>query len=154
VIANDWTDLTDGSLFIPIDLDEIGDTRDLFTGVWTGTTITGAPSLCDCGSWVGDDDNCPTDIAPGEQLAGTIGDPLANTEHWSDLSLQLVFPVPPFPPEFSRCDTPHGLYCFEQLTSALPPTPDIPGLMSAFRLFTSALPPGADIPVRSWNDRL
>ena len=108
VIAIDWIDLTDGSLLIPISLDELArDRPDI--GVWTGTSFDGSPTLCECDSWLGNEDNCDITIPPFMLRAGTIGDSTAITENWSDFSLPIEFA-----PELSLCDQPHALYCFEQ----------------------------------------
>jgi hypothetical protein len=50
IVANDWTDLTDGSIAHAIDLDEGGNFVDL-RETWTGTTSAGDPSGDDCNGW-------------------------------------------------------------------------------------------------------
>ena len=49
-IADDWADLTDGSLLAPIDLDAMGQSRDL--DVWTGTLPSGESyAVDDCAGY-------------------------------------------------------------------------------------------------------
>jgi IPT/TIG domain len=51
LVANDWTDLTDGSLTNAIGYDELGAFTDL--PVWTNTTLAGGPASTTntCGDW-------------------------------------------------------------------------------------------------------
>jgi hypothetical protein len=52
IIANDWTDLTDGKLIVPINLTEYG-TIASTSNVWTNTTASGgiASSTNTCSNW-------------------------------------------------------------------------------------------------------
>ena len=89
LIANDWDDLTDGTLINAILYDERSRLREDI-GVWTGTAFDGTSTGIDCGSW--------------QNTAGTatIGDSTASDFRWTDLD------------ELSFCTGTHALYCFEQ----------------------------------------
>ena len=88
-MADDWDDLTDGSLDAPIDLDEDGGT--VQSDVWTGTTTSGAADGARC-----DDFEDGTDGA-----SGTCGSTTASNADWTDNIVPL-------------CNTALHLYCIEQ----------------------------------------
>lgn len=88
-VADDWDDLTDGSLDASMSRDENGDTVD--ADVWTGTTASGAADAARCldfeSGFIGED--------------GLCGSTTATNGTWSDNI------VPP-------CNTPLHVYCIEQ----------------------------------------
>lgn len=93
-IANDWTDLTDGTLAAAITRDEHGTTH-IGTGpVWTDTNTDGTTtSVVNCLDWTTND---PSPFAGGQTgLAGTADG------HWTHDSAQ-------------QCATLQRLYCIEQ----------------------------------------
>lgn len=55
-IANNWTDLTDGSLAAPIDRDEFGAIKVSYT--WTGTDESGNSLGYDCSGWTNTVSSC------------------------------------------------------------------------------------------------
>ena len=93
-IANDWDDLTDGSLEAPIN----GDERSATVGdnVWTGTEASGAhdPADLDCEEWLSD---------TGRPFAGIIGSWVAVDAEWSRLAGTAF-----------QCFVMNRLYCFQQ----------------------------------------
>jgi hypothetical protein len=50
VVANDWLDLIDGTLAVPIDVDENG-AKALVAEVWTGTLVDGTRATDTCDGW-------------------------------------------------------------------------------------------------------
>ena len=96
LVANNWTDLTDGTLAHPIDLDESGQ---VLSGigvcegneVWTNTKIDGTPrSTKDCGGWLGGD-------------TSTVGQFSAADPSWTEENCDSV-----------SCETPLPIYCVQQ----------------------------------------
>lgn len=88
IIANDWADLTDGTLAKPINLDSTGMARG--GTAWTGTTASGAlAGSGDCGSW--------NDAA----AVGTVGNVDSVDGMWTSAG---VF----------TCGTTRHLYCVEE----------------------------------------
>lgn len=87
-VANDWADLTKGTLQAGIGLNEDGAQPGGSTRVWTGTNSNGTSSNNNCGSWK---DN---------QQDGQRGNLGANGGSWSDSSND-------------RCANGGHLYCFE-----------------------------------------
>jgi len=73
-IANDWSDLTDGKLAVPLSVDENGidiktaNAFDLKGFVWTGTTAAGATTTETCGNWT-----LGTGSNPHRRLVGDLG---------------------------------------------------------------------------------
>src|SRR5262249_42541369 len=51
LIANDWTELTSGTLRHPIDHDESGSLATGVTEVWTGTNVDGTSEGDSCKNW-------------------------------------------------------------------------------------------------------
>ncbi len=91
LIANDWTDLTDGSLQNPIDRDESGQQVAAFA--WTGTKKDGTPDPdLDCGDWG----------SSSSTLTGRVGSTFGTMHDWTDAGSP------------RDCDNSHRLYCFEQ----------------------------------------
>ena len=89
MVANDWDDLVDGSILVPINLDANGGLR---TGdVWTGTLATGA-------SYPGDDCAAFTSGSDGIALCGASA---STTATWTEN-------ITP------SCSTQLRLYCLEQ----------------------------------------
>jgi hypothetical protein len=89
VIANDFTDLTDGSLLAPIVLDEYGVPQgNAADGPWTGTSTSGEASTDNCGNWSGSG-------------SGLTGQASVTGAEWTDYLLKV-------------CGQSHRLYCFQQ----------------------------------------
>ena len=73
IIADSWTDLTDGSLDAPIMIDELGMVAP-DNAAWTGTSASGEPAAPTCKGW--------TSAKKGDPgLRGLLG---AVNEEWSD----------------------------------------------------------------------
>jgi hypothetical protein len=93
-IANNWSDLTDGSLLAPIKVMENGQPYAENYLVWTGTEASGTwsgPGF-DCNGWV-----------PGPDTTGTAGAPAWSTSRWTSDH----FAAP-------HCSGESRLYCFQQ----------------------------------------
>ena len=89
IIANSWTDLTDGTLDRPISLTEVGGVAN--GPVFTGTrTDGGTPGNFDCGDWT------------STSGFGYVGTSSAINANWSQSNTQ------------GACAGPARLYCFEQ----------------------------------------
>jgi hypothetical protein len=90
LIANDWTQLTSGSLLHGIDLTERGETigQDL---VWTGTSALGEIASKNCTSW----------SINGVDNTGTVGRSNVTDSTWTNSGVAF-------------CGTGHRLYCFEK----------------------------------------
>jgi cysteine-rich repeat protein len=105
IVANNWADLTDGTLRAPIILNQFG-TR---TGVdgpsdfsWTGTKVDGTPRggpFNNCGQW--------TTSSGGIQ--GYVGDPGDIDNRWTAET------------NAANCNNLMHLYCFEQVPDLSPP---------------------------------
>jgi hypothetical protein len=93
VIANDWADLTDGTLAAPIDVTESGAT----TGppgnaiAWTGTNSDGSAASSNCAGWTSNAASDP----------GLVGAPGFTSSFWSSALA-------------GACNSSARLYCFEQ----------------------------------------
>ena len=87
-IANNWTDLTDGSLLAPINITESGGPP-VGSPVWTGTLSSGNASTSTCTNWTSASGN------------GVRGDSNATNAAWSNLLV-------------TDCSIPRKLYCFQQ----------------------------------------
>ncbi len=72
LLANDLSDLWDGSLATAVDYDEFGNLITTSTDVWTGTNISGFHSSDSCGDW-----NSPL----GANL-GSIGNATGSGNNW------------------------------------------------------------------------
>lgn len=111
VIANNWSDLVDGSLQNPINLTENKTIPNYMSCVWTQTTTTGglesiASNVTACSNFTAADTNY--------SYCGRNGSIDSNWTRWST----------------DRCDQQHPLYCFEQATPVaitLTPTPVLKG---------------------------
>jgi hypothetical protein len=89
LIANDWTDLTNGSLAHAINRDESG--LLVTADVWTGTGTAGAPTALNCNNFLN---------ATGS-VFGVCGTSTVVNSSWTQASTP-------------ACNTPLHLYCFEQ----------------------------------------
>jgi len=94
-IANDWADLTDGSLAAPINVTENGGLPGGLPYVWTSTTATGSAELCcaNCSEWTS---NAPI------FADGWWGNSAASNASWTDTNTG------------APCINLVHLYCFEQ----------------------------------------
>lgn len=96
VVANDWADLTDGSIAAPIEVDESG--TNLYNGgqffVFTSTSGDGTSfgGGLDCNSWADGTAGSVGIVGYGNVLVG---------EGWSVA-------------DFDVCSSPRHIYCFEQ----------------------------------------
>jgi hypothetical protein len=88
-VADDWTDLTDGSLDAPIERDETGTKIPGSNHVWTGSTALGAILGNTCGSWT---------VSGAYGHYGLSG---STSTTWSDQFVEL-------------CGNGNRLYCLEQ----------------------------------------
>jgi hypothetical protein len=89
VIANSWSDLTDGTILAPLNVDESG-ARMGFAYVWTGTTGRGTTVMSEtCGNWSSD------------EFVGTAGNTVATNSYWSRVYAW-------------GCTGRFPLYCFQQ----------------------------------------
>ncbi|MCX4241602.1 hypothetical protein [Paraliomyxa miuraensis] len=95
-IADDWDDLTDGTLDHAIDLDAAGQPLDDQLAVWTNTAWDGSGLSADCQAW--------TSMAFED--GGIFGDFMASGEfgEWTQWGNPTPFP----------CENTFHLYCFEQ----------------------------------------
>ncbi|EJK47106.1 hypothetical protein THAOC_34199, partial [Thalassiosira oceanica] len=102
-VANDWADLTDGTLLEAINRDEFGSSL-YGVQVWTFTLATGFsdPSV----------DTCPHRKPPRFTYTGTVGRAGMSNYKWSNDSRTL-------------CDTLAHLYCFQQQPPLVVPDPNI-----------------------------
>ncbi len=95
MVAANWSDLTDGSLLAPINIDEFGNTVN-DENVWTGTNYTGLPMtpfmVYSCNNWT------ENRIEGG---GGGIGNTQFTDERWTHLVAQ-------------SCSAQASLYCIEQ----------------------------------------
>ena len=92
IIANNYTDLTDGTLQHAIDMDEYGNSV-IATKMWTGTLADGTVDL--------DSNHCDNWTSYSESLTGLVGWKESTSSQWSDWYAE-------------RCDLAGGLYCVEQ----------------------------------------
>jgi hypothetical protein len=92
-VANNWNDLTDGTLLAPINITE---RRQVVQSpkVWTGTNTTGAKYAPFCGNWASASGN------------GTIGNAFRKDYRWTVEGKE-------------ACSGTKHLYCFEQPTPAV-----------------------------------
>jgi hypothetical protein len=93
-IADDWTDLTDGTLDAAINRTENNVVVAAPPGVWTGTIADGTAHGKDCVNWTSDASAVATDD-------GRTGNPGLTTSGWTDVG-------------DPTCDNLRRLYCFEQ----------------------------------------
>lgn len=97
-IADDWADLTDGTLDAPINLDAVGSVY--FGTIQTGTTTSGTHSGSSCSDWT-------TASMPSR------GDPTSTSSTWTDGYIGM-----------EACNNAMAFYCFEQGGSAPEPPED------------------------------
>jgi hypothetical protein len=94
LVADDWDDLTDGSIQAPIDLDEEGQPR---TGnAWTGFYEVGGADDNWCDSWTSNAGGCL-----GTDVCGAAGESDMTDSHWDGF---FIF----------NCSDQFRLYCVEQ----------------------------------------
>ena len=98
IVANDWADLTDGSLVNPIRvtsalnlLPDGGGNCNASAVAWTGTTITGNTASATCNNWVS-----------VNGFNGVVGSSRVTTAQWTDCGS-------------NQCILSARIYCFEQL---------------------------------------
>lgn len=92
LIATSWSDLTDGSLLAPINLDEFGAPVELPKSAWTSTNADGTRrERASCNDW--------TSSSPA--ASGFTGKPEATDTEWTLYLNGVLIP----------CDTAHRLYC-------------------------------------------
>lgn len=89
IIANNWSDLIDGTLAHAIDVDESGHVT--VSDVWTGTTTAGDPTAANCNNF----------LNSGAAVTGICGSTGQTNGFWTNSSTP-------------TCDTLLRLYCFEQ----------------------------------------
>jgi hypothetical protein len=107
-IADNWDDLTDGTLRLPITVDETGVDWDEDRGhcdiiawlveVWTGTSTDGSTKAANCNDWT---DNQSMDAGS----SGHFGYYCYETEAWTD---------PTWMDPSASCSSSKSLYCFQQ----------------------------------------
>ena len=122
VIADSWTDLTDGSLSKVIKYDEFGNAVDqTYSSVWTYTGLNGAGlshefegNYNDCDRWSSD----------SYDLFGGWGQTHRTNRFWTDLN--------PQDPK-RRCNVDRRLYCFQQVSNDHPSTDDATLFFSSHR---------------------
>jgi hypothetical protein len=92
IVADDWTQLTSGTILVPIDIDETGGSQ---TGVevWTGTATDGTYSGNSCMDW--------TSTASTSPPLGDTGVTNVTDGGWTDVYMQF-------------CNRVQRLYCFMQ----------------------------------------
>lgn len=96
-VANDWTDLTDGTLQNPIRINEFkNDQYNMINAAWTGTQTSGATLTPNCSNW--------TDGTSGVQ--GILGGISSTISYWTVGASST-----------SICSNTIALYCFEQVST-------------------------------------
>ena len=91
-MADNWPDLIDGQLQVPIDTDEVGmKVLSVFPQVWTNTKADGTRRFTHCSDWT-------VELGP---LVGGLGLSNSSDATWTDL--QVV-----------QCNFPSHISCFEQ----------------------------------------
>lgn len=103
IIANNWGDLTDGSLQNPIKITELGTEQGIET--WTNTLATSSipSSSRSCSNWTSsyDDSGSLIQIRGGGLAGGVVGNPNSFSQAWSNSTT-------------ASCNSSMSLYCFEQ----------------------------------------
>jgi hypothetical protein len=98
-IANNWADLTDGSIQNPINRDEFGNTG-VAPVIWTHTTVNGSTATTNtsqnCNNW--------TQATGGNTLVHCAGSPNMTNGDWTAGYSGCAYP----------CSSTWALYCFEQ----------------------------------------
>ncbi len=108
VIANNWADLTNGSINVPLNLTEFGEVPTTGTLIWSYTRIDGTPGLfedpnhkcygsdCHCKGWT-------TTATQGSPIQGSAFALRNKSDNdWTDYSFA------------NACGSDYSLYCFEQ----------------------------------------
>ncbi|MBI3769202.1 MAG: hypothetical protein HY271_12045 [Deltaproteobacteria bacterium] len=90
IIANDWNDLTDGTLAHAINVDESGNAV-TFGEAWTATDAAGAPKATNCSNFLNNTSS----------VSGVCGSTAQTNAGWTESSTP-------------TCDTQLRLYCFER----------------------------------------
>ncbi|MFK7987214.1 MAG: hypothetical protein AB8I08_14415, partial [Sandaracinaceae bacterium] len=90
ILADNWSDLTDGTLDTPFGRDEQGNPVD--AGVWTGTSFVGGSTGADCGEW------------SSSAGTATVGNTVSTNSNWT-----AVLPSAPC----TWTAGPRRLYCLE-----------------------------------------
>lgn len=107
LVANDWADLTDGNIAIPIEITEFNkkavSTPRYNIAVWTATNTDGTGSSNNCSNWT-------TSTSDSSLVTGKYGFGVYANAGWTTVS------------GATRCDNLASLYCFEQ-TSTTDPVP-------------------------------
>jgi len=95
VVANNWTDLIDGSILVPINVTEENNQITSATRVYTQTNAAGdiSPNGAGCSDWTSDSSGA--NARTGETLSLDID------QKWTDKAL-------------TNCDSSIRIYCFEQ----------------------------------------
>ncbi len=108
IIANNWADLTDGAINVPLNLTEFGKVPTTGTLIWSYTRIDGTPGLfgnpnhtcyggdCHCKSWT----TTETQGSPIQGSAFALRD--KSNDDWTDYSFA------------NACGGEYSLYCFQQ----------------------------------------
>ncbi len=107
VIADDWTDLTDGLIQHPIDINQYG-TPILQGGdnVWTNTYEDGTPVMTGTPAYACDD--WTSSLPPSSGVWGAMGNLTGTGGPFPDKGWSF------YPPASADCSTVAHLYCFEQ----------------------------------------
>lgn len=93
IVANNWADLTDGTLQAPINITELNQTKSSF-GIWTNTDIDGTRggrSSSSCGNW----------LSSSSSILGWLGTTPRTDSFWTINSSDV-------------CSSSYPIYCFEQ----------------------------------------
>jgi Protein of unknown function (DUF1554) len=98
-IADDWDDLTDGTLDAPINRQEDG-ILGFISQVWTGTAADGSFAGSDCAAWT--DESPPSPPPEPPATAGVTGTTGATDFQWTFEAIQL------------QCNPQLRLYCLQQ----------------------------------------
>jgi hypothetical protein len=93
IIASNWTDLVDGILTAPINVNEFGVTVNV--NVWTGTSSAASSTAADCSSW----------LSTASPTGGTIGNSGTIAASWSQNTN-------------GGCNLLRALYCFQQVPNS------------------------------------
>ncbi|MGH6691927.1 MAG: choice-of-anchor Q domain-containing protein [Gammaproteobacteria bacterium] len=99
-IADDWDDLTDGTLDAPINVTEAGAAVPAGARTWTGTNAAGDFNGPDCVAW--SDETPPNPPPDPSETAGTAGSTAALNSQWT------------FDVIFLGCNPLPHLYCLQQ----------------------------------------
>jgi hypothetical protein len=98
LVANNITDLTDGSLEAPINLNEYGQAQSGI--VWTATNSDGSGTGNTCNNWT-DASSEQGGCSEGDPNCGSVGSTSVSNAEWTKLN------AAPF-----QCNAQYSLYCF------------------------------------------